>query len=230
VNSTDNPHPFVREITEALQTRFGSPDLGNKQDPFDELLFIVLSSKTPPDRYQQVYERLREQYPDPESLATAHWEDVAATISKAGLHNRKARAIVQIAQRTKHDFNQVTLAPLKQLSNEEGEQYLTSLPEVSQKTAKCVLMYSLGREVFPADNHCLRIAYRLGWLIEQPAFSRKIADHLEKGIPASLRKPLHIGMVQLGRYVCTPRNPACTECPILHYCPIGKQLIASLQN
>lgn len=217
-------HRHVYEITKALQERFGTPDLGNKQDPFDELLFILLSSKTPPDRYQKVYQQLRKRYPELDSLADAQWEEVASTINQAGLHNRKAKAFVQIARQTRNDFGRVTLDPLRNYPNEEAEKYLTALPEVSKKTAKCVLMYSLEREVFPADNHCLRIASRLKWILEKPTFSEKTADYLEEGIPGNARKALHVGMVELGRHYCTPRNPSCETCPILEYCPTGKAL------
>lgn len=220
-------HPHVYEITQTLQKSFGTPNLGNKQDPFEELLFIILSSKTPPGRYQRVFQQLKERYPDLESLANTQWHEVAAVITEAGLHNRKARAIVRIAQQTRDDFGKVTLDPLIDLSNEEAEKYLTSLPEVSTKTAKCVLMYSLNREVFPADNHCLCIARRLGWLSTAPTFSQKQAAHIEEGIPGHLRKSLHVGMIELGRNFCTPRNPSCETCPILRYCPTGKEAVGT---
>jgi endonuclease III len=55
-----------------------------------------------------------------------------------------------------------------ELSDDEAMDYLLSLPGVGVKTAKCVLMYSLGRAVLPIDIHVLRVAKRLGWCRSTP--------------------------------------------------------------
>lgn len=212
--------PNVDEVTEILVRQYGRPSLGNRQNPLNELLYIILSSKTPPDRYQEVYRDLRKAYKKADDLAHAHPEEVARTISHGGLQNRKARAIVSIAQELKRGFGRVTLASLAKMTNEEAEQFLTSLPEVSKKTARCVLMYALGRQLFPVDAHCFRIAQRLRWISGSYLTDRR-ADELQEGIPRPLRRDLHVGMVLLGRHYCVPRNPLCGECPLVKLCPAG---------
>jgi endonuclease III len=201
--------------------RFGRPTLGNKKNPFNEMLYILLSSKTPPDRYQGVYRTLRRRYRKADSLAEARPEDVAATISRGGLQRRKARAIVSIAQRLRDEFGRVTLAPLAKMANEEVEDFLISLPGVSKKTARCVLMYSFNRKVFPVDAHCFRITQRLGWVSGYAHLSDRRADEIQDGIPGSLRKDLHVAMVLLGRHHCLPKDPRCNECPLLRFCATG---------
>jgi endonuclease III len=222
--------PHVEEVTEALVRRFGRPTLGNKQNPFSELLYILLSSKTPPDRYQEVYRALRRVYKRAESLADARPEDVAKVISHGGLQNRKGRAIVSIARRLRQEFGRVTLAPVLKMTNEEAEAFLTSLPEVSKKTARCVLMYALERCVFPVDAHCFRIAQRLRWMPEDSYLTDRRADELQDGIPAHLRRDLHVGMVLLGRYYCFPRSPRCRECPLEEFCPMKDTVSDSRQQ
>ena len=58
-------------------------------------------------------------------------------------------------QKLEKDWRKPSLAALKHMSNNQAEEYLTSLPGVGIKTARCVLLYSLNREVFPADVNCL---------------------------------------------------------------------------
>ncbi len=41
-------------------------------------------------------------------------------------------------------------------------EYLLSMKGVGNKTAACVLVFSLGRDVFPVDTHIHRICNRLG--------------------------------------------------------------------
>jgi len=217
---TRSPFPYVKEITKTLVREFGRPRLGNKRNPFNELLYILLSSKTPPDRYQEVYRTLRCAYKLAEDFADANSEDVAKVISHGGLQNRKAQAIVSIAQRLKREFGRVTLAPLAKMENDEAEAFLISLPEVSKKTARCVLMYALDRDVFPVDSHCFRIAQRLSWIPRDGGLTDRRADELQDGIPESLRLDLHVGMVLLGRHYCLPGDPRCTYCPLLEFCSV----------
>jgi endonuclease III len=211
----------VEQVTGTLVRKFGRPTLGNKKNPFNELLYILLSSKTPPNRYQEVYRTLRHVYRRADSLADARSEDVAKVISHGGLQNRKARAITAIARRLKQEFGRVTLAPLAKMTNEEAEDFLTSFPEVSKKTARCVLMYALDRSVFPVDAHCFRIAQRLEWAPKGVYLTDRRADELQNGVPECLRRDLHVGMVLLGRHYCLPENPRCRECLLLEFCPTG---------
>lgn len=219
-------HPNVNPITEILIRRFGRQTLSNKRNPLDELWFILLSSKTPPSRYQDVYRRLKRNYPKSDDLATARWEDVAAVISDAGLQNRKAKAIASISRLLKNQYRKVTLTPLRRLPDEVVETFLTSLPEVSIKTARCVMLYALDRAVFPVDSHCFRICKRLGWISGEKSLTDRVADFLQDGVPPALRRDLHVGMVLLGRQYCTPKDPLCETCPILEFCPTGLKAIS----
>lgn len=218
-------HPNVNPITEILTQRFGRQTLGNRRNPLDELFYIILSSKTPPSRYQDVYRRLKVNFPRSDDFAKSQWEDIAVVINNAGLQNRKAKAIVSISKLLKNEYGKVTLAPLKKQPDEVVETFLTSLPEVSIKTARCVMLYALNRDVFPVDSHCFRICKRLGWLTGENSLTDRVADFLQDGVPPSLRKDLHVGMVLLGRHYCTPKTPSCDSCPILRYCPTGQKAV-----
>lgn len=224
MNDLEDIRPFehVAEITAILVEKYGVPDLGNKQDPFEELVFIILSSKTPPERYQEVFNTLFSSFPDRNELAEASWEEVTKIISRAGLQNRKAKAISFISQKVKENFGTVTLDPLFDLSDEEATRFLTTLPEVNLKTARCVLMYSLNRQVFPIDSHCFRIVKRIGWILSRQTLTDKVANLIQAKIPISLRKDLHVTFICLGREICLPEKPRCTECPIVNYCETGR--------
>lgn len=215
-------HKNVIEVTKMLLKVYGHQFLGNKKNPFSELVFILLSSKTPPERYQSAYLRLKRHYPKSDDLAMANWDALAELIKDTGLQNRKAKALVKISQRIKRERGEVSLAFLKHWSDDDAENYLCSLPEISKKSARCILMYSLDRQVFPVDNHCFRICQRLGWVGENASLSDRVSDLLQDGVPLELRKDLHVCMVLLGRDFCTPTNPDCAHCPILSFCPAGQ--------
>jgi endonuclease-3 len=211
-------HIYVREITSKLIARFGNQSLGNKRNPFNEFLYILLSSKTPPTRYREIYSLLKRHFPKNDQLAVTNWKKVAKVIKNAGLQNRKARAITKTARILLKKFGRVTLSPLRKLADNEIEIFLISLPEINKKIARCIMVYSLDRDTFPVDSHCLRVSQRVGWINPDSRATDDIADFLQDGIPKGLRKDLHIGMVLLGRSHCTPSNPNCNSCPLNLYC------------
>lgn len=214
-------HRDVEKVTQALVERFGTPDLGNKRNPFNELLYIILSWRTPAEHYRTTYRLLRQRCPRADDLATADPDDVARVIELGGFQNKRAHAIVAIASRLEDAFGRVTLAPLREMETEEAERFLVSLPGVDTKTARCVLMYALDRPVFPVDRHCFRVARRLHWTGTSGQLTKRLEDQLQAGVPESLRRDLHVGMVLLGRRYCLPLEPRCEECPLLPFCPTG---------
>lgn len=160
-------------------------------------------------------------FPRHQQIAEASAKYIAKPIERGGLSNQKAKAIRAIMDTLVERFGRPTLSTLKGWSDEECETFLTSLPGVGKKVARCVMMYSLGREVFPVDTHCWRICRRLGWVRPTQMDghpSPHDMDRLQAKIPPDLRFSLHVNMVSLGREFCTARRPKCRECPIKGYC------------
>ncbi len=50
---------YLREVARILAVLHGTPRLGNKSDPVDELVYIILSRKTREEAYQQAFDALK---------------------------------------------------------------------------------------------------------------------------------------------------------------------------
>ena len=209
------------KITERLKSIYCSPRLNNKHDPIDELYFIILSQMTTGPSYERVFDRLREAISSWDDLAEMSVHEVVEIVSDAGLVNQKAPRIIQIAQMLKNDFGHVTLAPLESRDNQGVENYLTKLPGVGTKTAKCVMMYSMDREVLPIDTHVARISCRLGLLDQQVPIGKQHAA-LEAVVPPTSRYDFHVNAIAHGRAVCRAKHPNCGECSLSSLCIAGK--------
>jgi endonuclease III len=137
-------------VTGLLKARYRSPQLNNKDDPLDELFFILLSQMTTGPSYERVYDRLKAAVPEWSQLLRIDLGTLIALIGDAGLAKQKAPRMVAIAGYLARDFGDVTLEPLRRMTDEDAEAFLMALPGVGLKTAKCVLMYTghdFGREV-----------------------------------------------------------------------------------
>jgi len=194
----------------------------NLKNPLSELLFIICSVKTQEIGYRNAYKSLKKEYPTFKLLAETSQKEIAKTLKQWGLSNHKSKVIKSILQKITKKYGKPTLSPLKKMSDHECELLLTSLPGVGGKVARCVMMYSLGRKVFPVDTHCWRICTRLGLIAKNgldESIRKKDMDRLQNIIPPNRRYSLHVNMISLGRKACFSGNPCCSKCPLNNICP-----------
>jgi endonuclease III len=218
------PSDTIGRAARILRKRYRDFAHHNRKNPLEELLFILCSVQTQESNYRRTFAALRRAFPSFDALASASQKKIAEPLKRGGLSPTKSRWIKTICKRIKAAFGRVTLAPLRQMNDEHCEAFLASLPGVGVKVARCVMMYSLGRQVFPVDTHCWRICRRLGWIrptCKDGVCSRRDMDRLQEKIPMHLRFSLHVNLISLGRELCLDGNPRCSACPLLKTCPTG---------
>jgi endonuclease III len=209
----------VQVVFEALDKLYEYSDLGNKDNPLDELVYILLSLRTPEARYQRAYQRVFDALQgDWERLLYTDEERLRQCIGDAGLSAVKASALKQVAEALKGRVGSVSLDCLSDMPTAKAEAFLRSLPGVGTKVAKCVLMCSLNRAVFPLDTHCYRVGRRLGWFAQTLPLTPRSLQDVESSIPEQVRKRLHVRLIQHGRAVCKPKVPHCEKCVLTDYC------------
>lgn len=206
----------VRRVCEILERTYGNPRLGNPKDPLDDLIYVLLSNKTPPGRARAVYERLRDKFSMWSEVVEADRSEVVSLLKPAGFSVKRAGQIQASLKKVNNDFDACSLEALKNTTQGEAYDYLTSLPGVSDKVAKCVMMYALDFDVLPVDVHVHRVARRLGWA----TFDRPEQDKgkLEQVVPPNRRFSFHVGCVSHGRVLCRASQPDCLPCPLKNYC------------
>ena len=212
------PPASVAKVARLLDRAYPKTRLGNKANPLNELAFIMLSGQTGGDLAQTSYADFKRRFPRWDEVADAPLRSIVASIRGGGLAIQKARYLRDSARLLKTTFGRVTLAPLRQMRTRQAETFLCTLPGVGIKSARCVLLYSLLRAVFPADVHCMRVMTRLGWLQWHGQRGEALAETAQVNIPPSLRNLLHVRFIQHGRAVCRPR-PNCPACVLNQCCP-----------
>jgi endonuclease III len=211
----------ARAVARELSKRYGDFAHYNRKNPLEELLFIICSIQTDERSYRATFRALQRRFPRVSKLASATEQAIAETIEKGGLSRQKASAIRKLLSAVIVRFGRPTLAPLRRLPDDECEAILASFPGVGKKVARCVMMYSLNRKVFPVDTHCWRICQRIGWVRKTHAngmCSPRDMDRAQARIPPEIRFSLHVNMVALGREICMTSRPKCSLCPLCRWC------------
>jgi DNA (cytosine-5)-methyltransferase 1 len=205
---------LINDIFNAL---YGSPNHGNKSNPLDELIYIHLSKKTNEKGYVDAYDRLATAFPNWKGLADAKVSTIRKLIDSAGLGKQRAEEILFNIKLIREKFGEETLDPLRQWSNSKIFDFLTSLKGIGPKSALCIMMYSLGREVFPVDTHVQVVSERLGFLasgLDHDQAQKTLADLF----PKKLRYKLHVNMLAHGRKTCKKNHPLCKQCNLNKFC------------
>ena len=211
----------LSRIDGILEAAYGTPEaeLGNKDDPLDEAIYIILSFQTELRRFSSTWSALRVAFPNWAALEHAPARKIARVIRGGGLHRQKARTIKQLIFSVRRIVGELSLDLLRKMNNADAELFLTRLPGLSWKAARCVLLYSLNRDVFPVDGNTFRIFKRLGILSRHAVYRRRaLHDALQSIVPTARRRALHVNLVVHGKRICLPRAPKCPECPLVPMC------------
>ena len=212
----------IKEISTLFARHYPTTNLGNKKPPLNELLYILISLRTTNPSLQRTYIYFKRVFPNWEDVYTARVNRIAEVLKNAGLSKQKARNLKNILTKIKKDWNVLSLRKLKSFDNTRLEEYLLTLPGVGLKSARCIMMYSFARDVFPVDSHCFRIIKRLGWIPSHSRYTINIQDHIQGLIPRLIRYRLHVNLIQHGRLVCIPYRPRCRVCFLNKICKHSK--------
>lgn len=205
----------LAELERLLTAAYGAPegDLQNKRDPLEEAVYIILSFQTDLDRCQRVWARLRRTFPSWSHVVKASKRQVARVLREGGLQEQKASTIRGLLRAVKNRMGEYSLDALRTMDDAGAERILTSLPGLSWKGARCVLLYSLDRDVFPVDGNTFRVLKRVGVVSGDSVYRRKsLHDGLQQVVPPSRRRAFHVNLVVHGQRTCLPRRPQCERC------------------
>ena len=208
-------------LDDLLDAAYGAPEavLGNQPNALDEAVYIIISFQTDLPRFRETWQSLRSAFPRWEDADRASADEIAGVLRADGLHRQKAKTIKHLLRAVRDGFGELSLAALREMGDADEERVLTRLPGLSWKGARCVLLYSLQRDVFPVDGNTFRILRRAGVIPGSAVYRRRsLHDALQAAVPAERRRPFHVNLVVHGQRACLPATPRCGTCPALGDC------------
>jgi len=205
----------LRSVDRLLEKEYGVPK-HRRIDPLDELILTILSQNTNDRNRDRAYTAMRQAFPTWEAVMNAPRARLEKVLKPGGLAKTKSGRIQKIL-RSIAQRGSLNLNYLRRLPTEEVEKTLESFDGVGPKTARCVLLFSLGREAFPIDTHIFRVLKRLG-VIPQGMSAGKAHEYVPQLVPDCRSYVLHLNLIAHGKTVCHARNPACSSCIIRRYC------------
>ena len=175
--------------------------------PFQLLVAVILSAQCTDKRVNMVTPALFAQFPTPQALSAASFDEVYALVKSVSYPNSKATHLIQMATMLCERFGGEVPS-----THEELQQ----LPGVGRKTANVVMSIVYDKPVIAVDTHVFRVARRIG--LSKGSTPLAVENDLTANIPAELRPIAHHWLILHGRYTCTARNPKCDSCGLTGCC------------
>ena len=177
-------------------------------NPYELLVAVILSAQCTDKRVNMVTPALFKQYPVPELLAKAGFEDVEPFIRSVTFANNKTKHLIGMAQMLVNDYHSEVPDTIEEL---------VKLPGVGRKTANVIISVVFNKPGMAVDTHVFRVSARIG-LTRNATTPLQTEQQLVANIPKDLLAIAHHWIILHGRYICVARRPKCEECGLKPAC------------
>ena len=174
---------------------------------FELLIAVMLSAQATDVSVNKVTPTLFALAPTPAAMLALGEDKVRETIKTIGLYKNKAANVIKTSKILVEQYD--SQVP-------KTREALEALPGVGRKTANVILNTAFGMPTIAVDTHIFRIANRINLAPGKTVLD--VEKHLMKVVPEDYLVDAHHWLILHGRYVCTARNPKCSECVIYDLC------------
>ncbi|PZN08590.1 MAG: A/G-specific adenine glycosylase, partial [Bacillota bacterium] len=177
------------------------------RDPYAILVSEIMLQQTRVETALPYYRRFLERFPTVERLAAATEAEVLRAWQGLGYYGRArnlwraARAIVQ-----RHGGR----VPAEW-------EALIALPGIGEYTAGAVLSIAFGQPVAAVDGNAERVLARLFGIdddLSRAPGRRAVRERAAELVASPRPGDVNQAVMELGATICTPREPACGNCPV----------------
>ena len=180
-------------------------------DPYAVWVSEVMLQQTRVETVLPYFRRWMARFPTVEALAQADEQEVLRLWEGLGYY-RRARQLLAAAREVVRRYDGRLPADPAQL---------TRLPGIGPYTAAAIASIAYGRDALALDGNLRRVLARFFGVetpVDTPAGQRELRARAQNAWPPGRAGDFNQALMDLGATVCTPRNPACADCPLRPWC------------
>ncbi|MEE9313512.1 MAG: A/G-specific adenine glycosylase [Rhizobiaceae bacterium] len=179
--------------------------LGVMPDPYHVWLSEVMLQQTTVAAVKSYFQKFIRQWPTVFDLAQADTDDVMKAWAGLGYYSR-ARNLKACADIIAHEYKGTF---------PETQAELMALPGVGDYTSAAIAAIAFGKKCNVVDGNIERVVTRhTANATPLPKAKEDCRTFMGKVTPEDRPGDFVQAMMDLGATVCTPKNPACGECPV----------------
>ncbi len=214
----------ILEINKLLLSFFCKPYRAEKfPEPIDMLIGTILSQNTNDKNSYRAYKNLKIKFTNWEKVQKARRSTIEKEIKVAGLALQKSTTIKTVLNELFKRNGNLNMDFIKDMEENDALEYLISFKGVGVKTASCVLLFSLNKDICPVDTHLHRTLNRIGLVNTKTPDKTFFA--INKNFPPKIAHSFHTNLIRLGREICKPKGYSCGVCPTEKICNFNEKNI-----
>lgn len=203
-------HNWQQEIQPLINTYKGKKHPLDYMNTYELLVAIILSAQDSDRHINKIAPAFFKVFPDMKALSKATTESLFPLINDVRNFGNKTKWLLELASRIKEDKNIPTTL-----------ETLTELPGIGRKSANVIMRESgLKPEGIIVDLHVVRVAPRLG--IAQGTDPKKLEKQMMELLEPKDWSEAGMAISFLGRKICRPTNPKCSDCVMNTVCDYYK--------
>lgn len=180
-------------------------------EPYHVWVSEIMGQQTQMERVAQYFRRWIDRFPDITSVAEAPEQAILKTWEGLGYYSR-ARNIQRAAR-------QLLAAGTAEIPADYDA--LLVLPGIGPYTAAAILSIAFNLPFPLRDANVERLFARLADIdrpLKQTATQKRLAAMAQTLLDRDVPRLYNQALMELGALVCTPKNPACSLCPVRMHC------------
>ncbi len=205
------PHDLTEKLLEWFDRHGRQLPWRETRDPYAIWVAEVMLQQTRVEAVKPYYQRWMERFPTVRDLAAASQEDILNAWEGLGYYQR-ARNLHRAAQQ---------LVELGDGRLPENESKLRALPGIGPYTSAAVAAIAFGQDTIALDGNLRRVLARLydvDLAIQTSEAEATFRSKARQLLPPGRASEFNQALMDLGATICTPRSPACSNCPVQPMC------------
>lgn len=201
---------WQKEIHPLIKKYKGKKHPLDYNNTYELLVAVILSAQDSDRNINKIAPTLFNAFPDMKALSKADAESLYPFISMVRNFRNKTKWLLELSSRIKENKNIPSTL-----------EALTDLPGIGRKSAN-VIMRELGikAEGIIVDLHVVRVAPRLG--LAKGTDPKKLEKQMMDILDPKDWGEAGMAISFLGREICRPTNPKCTDCVMNTVCEYFK--------
>ena len=201
---------WQKEIHPLIKKYKGKKHPLDYNNTYELLVAVILSAQDSDRNINKIAPTLFNAFPDMKALSKADAESLYPFISMVRNFRNKTKWLLELSSRIKENKNIPSTL-----------EALTDLPGIGRKSAN-VIMRELGikAEGIIVDLHVVRVAPRLG--LAKGTDPKKLEKQMMDILDPKDWGEAGMAISFLGREICRPTNPKCTDCLMNTVCEYFK--------
>jgi len=211
MNGDAASHPFAQWLLNWYQHNQRNLPWRRTRNPYHITVAEFMLHQTRVRTVLPYYQRFLQRFPNWASLAEASLDEVLKAWEGLGYYAR-ARNLQALAQRVCSQYE-------GQLP--DSEEALLALPGIGPYTAGAILSICFGQDHPAIDGNTRRVLCRVFQITEDPTSAEgrgRLQETAVSLLPPGQAGTFNQALMDLGATICTPRQPACAQCPVSKGC------------